>query len=221
MINSTQNQTDELHDQLRQLVAETCCHAKGSLARQKSLNRLVWRIQQSGKLLRGTGVLHYEDALQQTWLYFCRNLCEATTTDPYDPERASVLTWINAHLKRRLQDIYQEAAKQKAVRAGGQMFDDVLDPLKKLPARPEPPPILEDIREWIDKEGSRLQQIHLRDRPDVNCQVLLLHRLPSETSWEELARAFGVAIPTLSSFYQRKCFPLLLEFGKSQGYIDP
>ena len=219
MTNSSLHQTDELRDQLRQLVAETCCHPRGSLERQRSMNRLVRKIQHSGGVLRGTGVPHYEDALQQTWLYFCRNLCEAGSTDPYDPERASVITWINAYLKRRIQDKYQKAAKEKAVGVGESRFNDVLNPLDNLAARPEPPPLIEDIRAWV-KENGQFRRIHLRDRPDVNCQVLLLHRLPPETSWEELARAFEVAIPTLSSFYQRKCFPRLLEFGKSQGYID-
>ena len=211
MRNFTLNQTDELHNQLRQLVAETCCHPPRSLERQRSLNRLVWRIQQSGKLLRGTGVPGYEDALQQTWLYFCRNLCEAGTTDPYDPERASVTTWINAYLKRRIQDIPS---------GGRPQFDDVLNPIDNLSARPETPPILEDIRKWVEN-SSKFRRIHLRDRPDVNCQVLLLRRLPPETSWEKLAKEFGVPTSTLSNFYQRKCFPLLLEFGKSQGHIDP
>jgi hypothetical protein len=33
---------------------------------------------------------YYADALQQTWLHFSKHIC---TT--YDPDRASVVTWLN------------------------------------------------------------------------------------------------------------------------------
>lgn len=225
MINFTLNQNrkmDELDEQLQQLVRETCSHPRGSLGRQKRLNQLIGKIQQSGKLLRGVGVPDYEDALQQTWLYFCRNLCEAITGDRYNSERASVTTWINAYLKRRLWDMRQEAVRKKAITVVRQVSDEdeLLDPIDNLPAQPSPPPMLEEIREWVEQQGSQLRRIYVRDRPDINCQVLILRRLPPETSWEELAKEFNVAIATLSCFYQRECFPRLLNFGKSQGYFD-
>jgi hypothetical protein len=212
---------DELDQQLRQLVEETCGHPQGSLARQKGLNRIIWQVQRSHKLLRGVGVPDYEDALQQTWLYFCRNLCEAVTGDRYDPNRASVTTWLNAYLKRRLQDLRQQAIQQKEMTIQSPLSDShPLDFIENLPDTCDSSPLLEDVRLWIQQEGQKLRRIHLRDRPDVNCQVLLLRRLPPETPWKELSQEFGVAIPTLSSFYQRECLPRLLEFGKRQGYIE-
>lgn len=215
---------DKLDEQLHQLILETCCHPCGSLKRQKGLNQIVWHIQQSGKLLRGLEVPDYEDALQQTWLYLCRNLCEATTGNPYDPQQASVITWINAYLKRRLQDSRQTAITQKrmiATRFPLKSKDyESLDPVDYLVATPEPPPILQEIREWVQQEGAKLRRIHVRDRPDINCQVLILRRLPPEVAWEDLSKEFGVSIATLSNFYQRECFPRLLNFGKSQGYIE-
>ena len=167
------------------------------------------------------GVPDYEDAIQQTWLYFCRNLCEATTGDAYNPERASVITWLNAYLKHRLQDIRIKAASN-AIAAYTHLsdFDESLDPVNNIPAPPAPPPILSDILEWVELEGSLLRSIHLRDRPDINCQVLIQRRLPPETTWEELAKEFKVGISSLSTFYQRECFPRLLNFGKSQGYLE-
>ncbi len=196
---------NELDERLRQLVIETCRHPRGSLERQKGLNQIVWQIQRSGRLLNGYGVPEREDALQKTWLYFSRNLCEATTCPCYDPQTASVITWLNAYLKRRFEDNRQKPP-------GHVEWDG--DP----PTPPEPQPILEKILEWVEQEV-QLRRIHVRDRPDVNCQVLILRRLPPETPWEVLAQEFGVPISTLSGFYQRKCFPRLLDFGKEQGYL--
>lgn len=208
-------------DQLRQLVLATCSQPCGSLERQRRLNQLIWHIQRSGKLLRGSGVPNYEDALQQTWLYFCRNLCEAVTADPYDPTQASVITWINAYLKRRLQDNYQAVAEQQAKTLSWQPSDvnDPYDPIANLPARPDVPPILDEIHAWLERDSKPLRRVHVRDRPDIHCQVLIQRRLPPETSWEQLSQEFSVAIATLSNFYQRECFPRLLAFGQSQGYL--
>jgi hypothetical protein len=143
------------------------------------------------------------------------------TGDRYDPNRASVTTWLNAYLKRRLQDLRQQAIQQKEMTIQSPLSDShPLDFIENLPDTCDSSPLLEDVRLWIQQEGQKLRRIHLRDRPDVNCQVLLLRRLPPETPWKELSQEFGVAIPTLSSFYQRECLPRLLEFGKRQGYIE-
>ena len=208
-------------DEFEEHVQKACGYPRGSKERNKQLNEVIWRIQQSGKLWSGEGVHDYEDALQQTWLYFCRNLCEATTGDRYDPQRASVMTWLNAYLKARLYDRRINSYIEKNVKAEPMLSKDgeLLDPLDLIQARPDPPPILEDIREWLEKEGSKLRSIHVRDRPDINCQVLIERRLPPETAWKVLAQEFGVAISALSNFYQRECFPRLLNFGKLQGYL--
>ena len=66
---------------------------------------------------------------------------------------------------------------------------------------------------------NKLGRISLENKPQITAQVLILRRLPPETAWSQLAEEYGVAAGTLSSFYQRKCKPLLREFSKSQGYI--
>lgn len=213
---------DTFDEPLQALIIKTCRYPKGSLERQRGLNQIVSQIQQSGKLLRGANTAYYEDALQQTWLYFCRNLCEATTGDCYNPNQASVTTWLNAYLKRRLQDIQQKVVEEKAIVATSVLSNDeeCFDPVDNLPAQPTAPPILEEIRDWLEQEKSKLTRIHLRNRPDINCYMLIQHRLPPETQWEDLSKKLSVPIATLSNFYQRECFPRLLNFGKSQGYFE-
>lgn len=58
--------------------------------RKKALNRLIYVIQQSGKLFclgRDDFPLHiYQEALQETWLYICRNIHN------YNPQKGKVMT---------------------------------------------------------------------------------------------------------------------------------
>ncbi len=211
-----------LDKRLAELITQTCSCPQDSLERQRGLNQLIWEIQQSGKLLRGVGEPDYEDALQQTWLYLCRNLCEATTGDVYDPERASVITWINDYLKWRLKDNRYKWHDMKSLRVQTIMFedDDCIDPVDHLMAPPSAPPIIDEIFDWLEKEKKILKRIYVRDRPDINCYDLIPRRLPPETAWEDLAVEFGVAVTTISNFYHRECRPRLKEFIVSQGYFE-
>lgn len=212
---------DELEERLRQLVIETCRHSQSSTKRQQGLTQVVRLIAMSGKLWQDNAA-YYEDALQQTWLYFCRNLCESITGDRYDPSRGRIVTWLNGYLKWRLQDYrIQEQAKRTQTTSSQRLgVDQTIDLLETLEAPPDIPPILETTKRWveIDPDGD-LSSISIQGFPEVTCQVLILRRLPPETSWKTLAAEFGVSISTLSSFYQRQCIPRLRKFGETQRYL--
>ncbi|MBD2103155.1 sigma-70 family RNA polymerase sigma factor [Leptolyngbya sp. FACHB-261] len=211
---------DELEARLHQLVITTCQEKPGSLKRSRGLTQLIRLVLRSGKLWKEYAP-YYEDALQQTWLYFCRNLCEATTGEAYDPNRSSISTWLNAYLKRRLQDyrIQTEQARRTQASSHGDA-DDLLDPLDLLEAPADIPPILEATQRWAEYDATdELRRTHIQGHPRVNCQVLILRRLPPETSWKDLSIEFNLPIPTLSSFYQRQCLPRLRKFGELQGYL--
>jgi hypothetical protein len=210
----------DLDRQLRTLVDKACSHPQGSAVRQKSLTQIIRTIER--KLWREY-TAGYEDALQQTWLYFCRNICEATTGERYNPDRASLITWLNNYLKRRLQDVQigEHQAKRDFVPSQRQGENgETIDVIEQQPAPPDIPPILEELRMWAetDRDGT-LVSTHIKGHPQVNCQLLILRRLPPETSWEKLSQELGIAIPTLSAFYQRKCMPKLHNFGESEGYV--
>ncbi|GAB1538997.1 hypothetical protein NUACC21_16620 [Scytonema sp. NUACC21] len=215
---------DRLEELLSRLAEEACGHPPGSQQRQKLLTKII-RLT-SGKLWRENSPF-YQDALQQTWLYFCRNLCEATTGQAYDPNLGSIVTWLNVYLKRRLQDFYRNQLRQQARTVSPNLNQsrsgedsDVLDPIDNLAAEPDVPPILENIRSWVetDSDGD-LRSTHIKGRPDVTCQVLILRRLPPEVGWKELSTEFGLSVSTLSSFYQRQCLPRMRTFAEQEGYF--
>ncbi|PSN13993.1 hypothetical protein C7271_22050 [filamentous cyanobacterium CCP5] len=213
--------TSEIQHQVRTLITEACRYPAGHPERQKRLTKIIRLI--SDRLWKAS-VAYYQDALQQTWIYFCQNLCEGKTGRVYDPDKANVVTWLNAYLKRRLQDGFIDVQTQKKTRASPLPAADVeaadLDPISRLPARPDIPPLLEEVKAWAEgPEEPRLTDNHITGHPHITCQQLILRRLPPESPWKELAAEWGVSVGTLSSFYQRQCLPLLREFGQSRGYL--
>ena len=211
---------------LAPLVRETCAEPVGSPKRQRGLTKIIRAL--NGKLWH-TYDAFYPDALQQTWVYFCRNLCEATTAKKaYDPELSMLTTWLNAYLKRRLQDfrIAQSQQRRTTVSSSalnsrsGEKGDSLVDPVDRLPAPADIPPWLEQVRSWAeaDADGS-LRAAHVSKHPTVTAQLLILKRLPPETPWKALSAECGISVGTLSSFYQRQCLKRLRAFGQAQGYF--
>ncbi len=204
---------------LVQLVQEACEYPHGSKQRQKKLTQIIRLV--SNKLWN-EDTPYYEDALQDTWIYFCQNICEGKTAKAYDPSQASVVTWLNNYLKWRLKDGYIKIKKQRKQTTPVRVdkSNKIIDPVENLPAKIDVPPILEEIEKWVLEDPEyKLRQTHLDNHPQITCQVLILRRLPPETPWKTLAKEYQVSAGTLSSFYQRKCKPLLREFSKFQGYI--
>lgn len=211
-------------ERLIYMLTEACKHPAGSPERQKNLTKIIRLIK--NKLWK-ENTPYYPDALQQTWVYFCQNICEGNTGRPYDRNRGSIVTWLNFYLKKRLHDFYINNQNEQLVTiptpcrhfSSGET-NQTVDPVENIPANPDVPSLLEEVRRWVetDPEGE-LHRIHITNHPQVTCQILILRRLPPETSWKTLATEFNLSISTLSSFYQRQCLPLLRKFGQSQGYL--
>lgn len=214
---------DKLEEHLRQFVTQACSYKPGSAARQKNLTQIIRLI--TPKLWK-EHTAYYQDALQQTWVYFCQNICEGKTGEPYNPSRGSVITWLNFYLKRRLQDFYINEQKQKATIATFQTNqlntseEQAQSNVENLPANPDIPSLLEEVRQWVETDPQgELSSIQITNHPAITAQVLILRRLPPEASWKDLSEEFNVSISTLSSFYQRQCLPRLRKFGETEGYL--
>lgn len=206
---------NNLNQQLQQLVALACSYPAKSLMRRQKLNEVVRLVMKSGKLWK-ENTPYYNDALQQTWLYFCRN------PEQYNPERCSVITWLDNCLKWRLQDFRsKEASEQvRTISAPMQGTEKTTDRIENLPASPDIPPILEETYEWAEADlDGELRSTHVKGRPDVTCQILILRRLPPETPWKTIAKEFNLSPSTAPNFYKRECLPRLRNFALRQGYL--
>jgi hypothetical protein len=201
------------------LVTQACQYPPGSAARQKHLTKIIRLV--APKLWR-ENTPYYQDALQQTWIYFCQNICEGRTGKAYDSDRGTIVTWLNFYLKKRLQDLSEDARQRekKIISPKRDDYNEGLDPLETIPSEPDVPPLLEQVKQWVETDpNGELSGIHIANRPDITAQILILRRLPPETSWKDLATEFNLSVSTLSSFYQRQCLPRLRKFGESEGYL--
>ncbi|MBD2000298.1 sigma-70 family RNA polymerase sigma factor [Leptolyngbya sp. FACHB-541] len=212
----------DLDETLRQLVAEACTHPPKSVDRQRALQEIYRLVMKSGKLWREY-TPYYADALQQMWEYCCQHLEE------YDPTLSGVITWLDNYLKKQLRLFRDRRSRDYKRRAGVEQTEqgNFVDPVDRLPARPELEPTLdvwEKTMNWVqtDPQGI-LQATCFRKRADINAQTLFLMRFPSETSWQVIADRFHLTpaeAKDLPKFYNRRCLPLLRNFGISQGYLD-
>jgi hypothetical protein len=224
----TNNKENNLSKQLERLVAEACSHPPKSLMRRQKLSEIVRSIVKSGRLWQ-ENTPHYNDALQQTWVYFCRNVCvcEENTTTIFDPTRASLITWLDRYLRMRLRDFcIEQTQHQNTVTLSPSSEDseaiNIINNVENPPTHSDSPLIiLEETKKWVlaDPEGE-LKSVHIKERPDVTCQILILRRLPPETSWKNIADEFKLPPSTAPNFYKRECLPRLRNFAKKQGYLE-
>lgn len=225
----TNNRENNLNKQLHKLVAEACLQPPKSLMRRQKLSEIVRLIVKSGKLWQ-ENTPHYNDALQQTWVYFCRNVCVCennTAKTVFNPNLGSVITWLDKYLKMRLKDFCIEQAKDQNRVIFPLISEDseainLINNVENPPTHSDSPlVILEETKKWVqaDPEGE-LRSVHIKERPDVTCQILILRRLPPETPWKNIAAEFKLPDSTAPNFYKRECLPRLRNFAKNQGYLE-
>ncbi|PSB26180.1 hypothetical protein C7B69_11855 [filamentous cyanobacterium Phorm 46] len=217
---------DSAQQHILQLVTEACKHPVGSLRRGRFLDKLIREIVKSGKLWK-ENTPHYEEALQKTWIYLSRNLCEATTAkEPYNPEKSQITTWLNPYLKKRLLDCYrkQKQERERQIQLPIVSLDRLSDKkdikyTENLKANPDVSFYLDELLEWIETDpNNELKSRHVRGKPEINCQVLLQRKCLYGQTLQEIAKEFGCAHSTLYQLLNNDCRHLLQQFSENQGY---
>jgi hypothetical protein len=204
-------------DRFQTLILAARQHPRESRERNRYLTQLI---RELSPLLWRADTSHYADAQQQMWRFFVER-----GIDTYNPASGSLVSWLNSHLWYRHQDLVRQAAQrqchERAIAPAAEIEQGYPATIRDLPA-PEYGSLemLEQVRQWVETDAEQqLRRIRLRDRPQVNAQILILLRLPAETPWKQISAQFQVAVPTLSSFYRRNCLPPLRQFGQAQGFL--
>ncbi len=77
------------------------------------------------------------------------------------------------------------------------------------------------IQEYIQLDpDSQLRGCHVRDRPDINCQVLLQLRLLSEPhlTLQDISQRLQSPLQTIKSRLERNCLPIIRNIALELGY---
>lgn len=144
---------NQLDEQLLRLTVKAQQHPHRSPERQIILKQWVNLVLHSGKLYRPRqgefpGIYDdiYNEALQDLLLFVCQNI------DKYDPERASVMTWLNMLMTRRF---FRDAIAKVLGRKEVQLLDlEAIDRLASVEA-PENLKVGQGQSEQMSKELRR------------------------------------------------------------------
>jgi DNA-directed RNA polymerase specialized sigma24 family protein len=192
-------QNYELDEQLKQLAILAQRHPPITQGRQLALRQLVNGIVQSGRLCRpqrgqfsGSYEDIYDEAVQELLLYICQNV------EKYDPERGSVMAWVNVLLERRF---FKEAIPKILDQRG--LPKMTLSDLDNLSPPEESKSLSEILKEYVESDPENLfKKEYLPNYPGANFQVLFQRRILGK-SWQEIAAEFDINIKTISSFFYR------------------
>jgi hypothetical protein len=226
-----EEEAKRLQEELLGFVNEACQAEPGSVQRQRATTRLLRAIMQSNRLWT-ENVDYYEDALHQTLLYICQNLCEGKKYDPSHRnaqgtnEQSRVMTWVNRFLRYNLANerrrIFRDLSRREPSRIDPET-GEFTDPIDDITSCADDDLVvsraLQTTELWVRNDPDRiLRSIYIRDRPDVNCQILILRRVFLGQAWQILSGEFNLSVPTLSGFYQTNCILLLRDFGRKEGF---
>lgn len=189
---------DELAENLKQLATIAQQHPPFTRGWQVALTKLINAIICSGKLCHPqsgnfpAGVYEdiYNEAQQDLLLYICQNIHK------YDPERGSVIRWVNFLLERRffpeaIPKILNEKKVAKIIINENMASPQITKDLTEI------------LRECIESDPENIfKNKYIENYPEANFQVLLKRRL-SGKSWKEISEEFQINLKTVSSFYYR------------------
>lgn len=142
----------------------------------------------------------YDDALWALLEYLGRNL------DKYDPERSSVIGWVNMLLERRfIREAIAKWQKEENRFVRPTLADlDGLDEFDPPAPTPDISPT-QIIKQYFEEDPDGvLQSECIPSYPRISFQAIVLRHHVEGESFTKIAKAFGVPYTSLVSFYQRR-----------------
>ena len=201
-------------ERLCQLILNICLLSRDNPQRRKLVDRLLRKLQISPKLSKVSHPYYYE-AQNKTWLWLNKHLHEFNPQ--HSPIQASLVTWVNGHLRYRIKDLYTSQNSKylntvplEALETSG--FYGCLDALNceiERIEREEKQALARDIANYFKGDPQQeLRNCHPRNRPDCNCQIiaqkLLLDESPAKMA--TIARQLNIKEQTIRSFWRRTGF---------------
>ncbi|AFY66435.1 MAG TPA: sigma-70 family RNA polymerase sigma factor [Allocoleopsis sp.] len=203
---------DELNRQLLELAIAAQRAPADSEARHTALTQLMTLIVQPGRLKQPHRVRfsqsNYEDIYAEARLNLLAYIREGGI-DKYNPERGSVMAWINNLMQYRVIDASRKIiGNHSGKRDQPYMSMHSLDQpesqsrlegeFQALPASTS-----ELMRKCLEEDVTgEFRSKHVENHPEASFQAIALSRLENE-SWKSISERLGVPLPTLSRFFGR------------------
>jgi len=206
----------EIDEQLERLAMEAQQHKPKTLQRRTALSKLYAAIEQFqivgrprlDDFSRETYEAIYTEAKQDLMLCIFREI------DNYNPSRGTVRQWVKFLMNKRC--INEAIPKVLGPKGFKTLYykdmDFILNNLKRLDRFFDKSPLggeddsdrsVANLREMIAADpGDVFKSEVIKKYPHVNFQMLLLKR-GDDVGWQEIAKEFGVKVPTLSCLFQR------------------
>ncbi|HBB33903.1 MAG TPA: hypothetical protein DDZ80_08810 [Cyanobacteria bacterium UBA8803] len=99
--------------------------------------------------------------------------------------------------------LFQISQQSMPVSSRKQELSQESNTLEDIPQPEEKPFLSEMVRQYIEEDPARLFQKHIREHPQATFQAIALARINGKT-WKEMSEYFGVGIPALNNFFQRR-----------------
>lgn len=208
---------------LIQLIQEICHNPVESRQRRKAMNKLLLELQYLPGLYKSAHP-DYLDALNKTWIWVNKNICEKFDLNA-DSVETRLLKWINTHLKYRVKDLrYNSHPKEVAldnITPPTTPTSNDIDSIIADIERQEKQDISQKIKDYINNDPDQLlTNCHPKNNSQANCQILsqrlLLKQPPDKMS--HLATDLNINNQTLNSHFKRNCLKHLQTIAKQLGY---
>lgn len=145
----------------------------------------------------------YAEALQHLFSFICERI------DYYNPQKGEVLQWVNFLLNQRFfiiasREFLPTVYEGMDARTVKRLTLESLDESNPYELNPQLIPHLsQEVKECLEEDPEGLfEQACVANHPTASFRYLALRRLEGY-SWQDLSAELNIAIPTLSSFYQR------------------
>ncbi|MFM9263801.1 hypothetical protein [Tychonema sp. BBK16] len=215
-------------ERLCQLILNICLLSQDNPQRRKLVDRLFRQLQILPKLSRVSHP-YYLEAQNKTWQWLEKHLHE------FNPQRSpiqsSLITWVNGHLRYRIQDLYTSKHQKvfsldfDLLETSG-FYKDNLDAFDIEIERIEiqqKQAVARAIVKYINGDPEyELRNCYPRNRPDCNCQILV-QRLFLQQSPEKMAviaRQLNIKTQTIYSFWKRTGLLKLQRIGRHIAQKD-
>lgn len=184
---------DELDNRLKELALIAQNYLPQSASRRAALTRLHATIINSKKLWyppkdRFNQYL-YDEAKQELWCYVCQFI------EKYDPEKGTVIAWVNTLLDRRF---YSKAEIEHFKTASAQ--NSCIEANQQEENKPS---LLEEVWDYIELDPENIfKQEYVENHPEANFQALTRYRR-CKIMWKDISHQMRIKTSTLINFYQR------------------